>query len=782
MRPFNHINAKTLEEAVAVLRKGDANVIAGGVDLLGTLKDNITPAYPKTVVNIKTIPGLDYIKEENGTLKIGAATRMADIGRSELVREKAAALAETASVAGTPNIREMATIGGNIAQLPRCWYFRKLENRFYCDRKGGNVCYAIQGDNRYHSIFGGLKPHASPCTRECPAGTDIPAYMAKLRANDWDGAAEILMKANPLPMITSRICPHPCQDACNQCEYGDCVNIHCVERSVGDYIMEHAEKFYAAPKVETGKKVAIIGAGPGGLTAAYYLRKAGHSVTVFERQPKAGGVMRYGVPHYRLPKDVVDKVVDAISGMGVEIKCGVTVGKDITVDQIDEQFDGVFFGTGAWKQPILGIGGEELALFGLNFLTEVNTYLQKTIGQNVLVCGGGNVAMDVALTAKRLGAKNVTLICLEKRHEMPATSEEIARAEEEGVVIHNAWGLGNVVTDEAGKVKGLDSMRCLSVRDPNGRFNPQYDQNDRTFYESDFIILATGQAVDIGFLGEKFNAQLRSARGLIDVDLSTFKTSRKGMYAAGDVATGPNIAIRAINGGRVAAQNMSRELGVLIPGPTLNKDYVHADPAGIAAHEKNEQPERPLAQRTLLDEDAFSYSPEALKAEAGRCMNCACYAVNPSDAAPVLLALDARIVTTKRMLSAEEFFEVHVLSNTALDPDEIITEIQIPAAKEGEKSIYKRFAFRKSIDFPVVNLAIRRSADGETRISLNAVAPVPIRCRKAEAVVNGKEITEELAAAAGEAALEGAEPFEANRYKIQIAKTLVKRTLLELAK
>ncbi|MBR5701382.1 MAG: FAD binding domain-containing protein, partial [Oscillospiraceae bacterium] len=191
---------------------------------------------------------------------------------------------------------------------------------------------------------------------------------------------------------------------------------------------------------------------------------------------------------------------------------------------------------------------------------------------------------------------------------------------------------------------------------------------------------------------------------------------------------------------------------------------------------------RPLAERTLLDEDAFSYSPEALKAEAGRCMNCACYAVNPSDAAPVLLALDARIVTTKRMLSAEEFFEVHVLSNTALDPDEIITEIQIPAAKEGEKSIYKRFAFRKSIDFPVVNLAIRRSADGETRISLNAVAPVPIRCRKAEAYISGKEITEETAAAAGEAALEGAEPFEANRYKIQIAKTLVKRTLLELAK
>ena len=140
MRPFNHINAKSLDEAVSALRKGDANIIAGGVDLLGTLKDNITPAYPKTVVNIKTIPGLDYIKAEDGTIKIGAATRMADIGRSPLVQEKAPALAQTASQAGTPNIREMATLAGNVAQLPRCWYFRKLENRFYCDRKGGNVC------------------------------------------------------------------------------------------------------------------------------------------------------------------------------------------------------------------------------------------------------------------------------------------------------------------------------------------------------------------------------------------------------------------------------------------------------------------------------------------------------------------------------------------------------------------------------------------------------------------------------------------------------------------
>ena len=165
MRPFNHLNAKSLDEAIAALQKGEANVLGGGVDLLGTLKDNITPEYPKTVINLKTIPGLDYIKEEDGMMKIGATTRLADIARSELVAGKVAALAQASEATASPNIREMGTIAGNIAQLPRCWYFRKLENRFYCDRKGGNTCYAIQGDNRYHSIFGGMKPHASPKRR-----------------------------------------------------------------------------------------------------------------------------------------------------------------------------------------------------------------------------------------------------------------------------------------------------------------------------------------------------------------------------------------------------------------------------------------------------------------------------------------------------------------------------------------------------------------------------------------------------------------------------------------
>ncbi len=776
MRPFYHINASSVEEASEAVRKHGVVALAGGGDLMDALKDDIFPEYPKTVVNLKSIPGLDFVKVEDGALRIGALTVLADVAGSPLVAENAPALAAAAKKAASPTLREMTTVGGNICQLPRCWYFRKLGNRFDCRRKGGERCFALDGDNRYHSIFGGVRIGRNPCELGCPAGTDIPGYLEAIRAGDMDRAADIILQDNPLPMFTSRICPHPCQDGCNHGCSGDSVNIHCVERSVADHIMANRERFYPAPEAETGKTAAIVGAGPGGLAAAYYLRRAGHSVTIYERQAKAGGVMRYGVPNYRLPRDVVDWVIDALEKMGVEFRCGVEIGKDITVEQLDAQYDGLLFCTGAWKQPILGIGGEELALFGLDFLTEVNTYLQKAIGRDVLVCGGGNVAMDVALTAKRLGAEKVTLICLEQRDEMPASSEEIARAEAEGVVIHNGWGLGGVLTDANGRVTGLDSKRCTAVRGADGRFNPQYDEADRTVYSSDFIILATGQAVDISFLGEKFLGQLQSARGLFDVDMETYRTSRRGIYAAGDAASGPNIAIRAINGGRRAAYSMSADFGAPLPERAVRQGFVHFDTAGAAEKNAVPQPEKPIGERNLVDEDASSYSPEDMLREAKRCTNCACYAVNQAELAPALLALDAVIVTNEREIAAADFFGVGVLRSTALKPGELVTEIRIPV-RAGVRSCYGRFSFRKSIDFPMVSFAIAADADKRYRIWMCGVAPVPVEAVKAEALLAGKAVTEELAEQAGLAAVEGAEPFEANAFKVQIVKTLIKRAL-----
>ncbi len=777
MRPFFHINASSVAEASEAVKKHGVVALAGGGDLMDALKDDIFPEYPKTVVNLKSIPGLDYVKVEGDALHIGALTVLADVASSPLAAEYAPALASAAQKAASPTLREMTTVGGNICQLPRCWYFRKLNDRFDCRRKGGERCFALDGDNRYHSVFGGVRIGRNPCELGCPAGTDIPCYLEAIRAGNMDEAADILLQDNPLPMFTSRICPHPCQDGCNHGANGEAVNIHCVERSVADHIMANQERFYPAPETETGKTAAIVGAGPGGLAAAYYLRRAGHSVTVFERQEKAGGVMRYGVPNYRLPKDVVDWVIEALEKMGVEFRCGVEIGKDVTVEQLDAQYDGLLFCTGAWKQPILGIGGEELALFGLDFLTEVNTYLQKTIGRDVLVCGGGNVAMDVALTAKRLGAEKVTLICLEQRGEMPASEEEILRAEAEGVVIHNGWGLGGVLTDENGSVTGLDSKRCTAVRDAVGRFNPQYDEDDRKVYSSDFIILATGQAVDISFLGEKFLGQLKSARGLFDVDMETYRTSRRGIYAAGDAASGPNIAIRAINGGRRAAESMSADFGCPLPGRAPKTGFVHFDAAGAAEKNAVPQPERPIGERNLTDEDASSYSSEDMLKEAKRCTNCACYAVNQAELAPPLLALAAVIVTNEREIPAADFFGVGVLRSTNLKPGEIVTEIKVPIRKD-VKSCYRRFSFRKSIDFPMISFAIAADEAKRYSIWMCGVAPVPVEAKGAEALLEGKAITAELAEQAGLAAVEGAKPFDANAFKVQLVKTLIKRTLL----
>ena len=441
MKSFKHTNASSIDQAVTSLSLGKTRVIAGGTDLLGTLKDNILPEYPAHVVNLKSIPGLDYIKTEDGTLKIGALTRLADIANDTAVKEKFTALAQAAKAVATPHIRDMGTIGGSIAQLPRCWYFRKPENRFPCLRKGGSECFAILGDNRYHSAFGGAKVCATPCTQECPAGTDIPGYFAKIREGDWDAAARLFMTVHHLPMITGRICAHPCQNGCNRNQTDKSVSINCVERTLGDYILENSDKFYAPPASETGKSVAIVGSGPAGLTAAYYLRKAGNKVTIFDVKDEAGGMLMYAIPAYRLPKDLVRRVIDIFKKMGVDFKTGTKIGTDVMPEELERSFDSVLYATGTWKRPVMGISGEALTVFGLDFLVEIKKWMEGKIGQEVFVMGGGNVAMDVAMSAKRLGAKKVTLACLEPRGRMPASAEEIARAEEEGIVIMPGWGL-----------------------------------------------------------------------------------------------------------------------------------------------------------------------------------------------------------------------------------------------------------------------------------------------------------------------------------------------------
>jgi NADPH-dependent glutamate synthase beta subunit-like oxidoreductase len=781
MKPFNHTNAGTIEDASAALAKGEASLIAGGTDLLGTLKDNILPIYPKNVVNIKSVPGLDYIKEEDGALKIGALTRLSDIADDENVKARYAALAQAANAVASPHIRDMGTIGGNISQLPRCWYFRKPENRFNCIRKGGAECYAMTGDNRYHSMLGGLRPCPTPCSLECPAGTDIPAYLARIRKDDWDGAAEMIMRVNPMPALTARVCAHFCQNKCNHALTGDSVFISGVERALGDYILDNSDRFYTAPATATGKSVAVVGAGPAGLSAAFYLRRAGNEVTVIDAKEEPGGMLMYAIPAYRLPKDVVRRFTRALEGMGVVFKMGTRVGADIAPEELERRYDSVCYSTGTWKRPVVGIGGEELTVFGLDFLVEVRDWMDGKIGSEVLVTGGGNVAMDVAVTAKRLGANKVTLVCLETRETMPASAEEIARAEEEGVVIMPSWGLSRVV-ERGGAVAGMELKRCLSTTDATGAFRPVYDENEKLTIDAENVLMAIGQSVDLSFLDEKYKLQL-SKRGLIEIDDNSM-TSRRGVYAAGDAATGPGTVIRAIANGHRAANGMSSFLGV--GGRAADDEYGYSRGFLSSDAEYNQTARQSMkfrevgvSQRSIDVEDTFTPTREEAGLEARRCLTCSCYAVNTSDIAPALIALDAEIVTNKRTLGAEEFFTVRIPAGTALAIDEIITEIRVPAPRAGTKSAFIKFAFRKSIDFPVVNCAVLVGTDAP-RVCLGAVAPTPYRARTAEAELAGARVIDEATAeAAGRAAVLDAEPFEATAYKKQIAKTMVKRALLK---
>ncbi len=781
MKHFEHVTAQSYEAAAQALTSyKHAQPMAGGTDLMGVLKERILPDYPEAVVNLKEIPDSSYIIDEGDHVAIGAMTKLCDLEQSPLLSGGLKAVAQAAHSVASPIIRNTATIGGNLCQDVRCWYYRypnSVGGRLMCARKGGQECFAIQGRNQYHSVMGGMKAGKTPCTLECPAGTDIPAYMEKIRENDWDGAAQIIMRVNPMPMLTARVCPHNCQSACNQCQHGDPVSIHSVERALGDYILEHRDKFYQAPASLTGKKAGIVGGGPAGLTAAYFLRKAGHEVTIYEKMEEAGGVLMYGIPEYRLPKHYVRDLIKALESMGILFKTNTEIGKDMTLDEVKSANDTVFLDTGAWKQPILGIDGENLTQFGLNFLVEVKKFMSRQIGKEVLVCGGGNVAMDVALTAVRLGAEKVKLVCLEQREDMPASAEEIARAEEEGVEIVNGWGLKKVIADEDGTIRGLESMRCVSVFDDQGHFSPSYSHETQVF-SSDCIILATGQKVDTDFLGSRYKDQLKNAKGLIEVGEHK-DTRAPGIYAGGDAASGPSVAIKAIRDGGIAARSMSSYMGFPIEAAKAEDSFLKFDEEKVSVKKAAVETDTPVGERCLDKEDSVSLTPDQARDEAGRCMNCGCYSVNASDMANVMVALGATIKTTKHQFKAEEFFSsMHAVD--LLEPGELVTEVCIPKW-EGYRTGYSKLRVRDSIDFAITALAYAyKEKDGrieDVRLAAGGIAPIPVRLTQAEQVLKGQEKSRALAVKAFEKATETAVPMKENHYKLQEIKTQMIRSL-----
>lgn len=790
MKHFKYQTPETFGEAAEILKAshpGQAAVMAGGTDLLGVLKDELLLEYPETIVALRDIPGTSYVKKEDGAVKIGAMTTLDEIENDETLKaDSLKAVSAAAYSVASPIIRTRATIGGNLCQDVRCWFYRypgQVGGTLPCMRKGGSECFAIRGDNRYHSVFGGMKACKTPCSAECPAGTDIPNYMAHYRKGDLEGAARILMQANPLPMMTSRVCAHTCQTKCNRCSTDEAVAIHSVERVVGDYIMAHLDEFYKAPAKETGKKIALIGAGPAGLAAAYYLRNAGHTVTVYDAMEEPGGCLMYAIPNFRLPKEYVRTIVKAIEKMGVKFVCGTKLGENLQISELTEANDKIFIATGAWKRPVLGFDGEEFTEFGLQFLVDVNKWVNKKERNHVLVVGGGNVSMDVAITAKRLGAKSVTLCCLEQRHEMPASAEEVERAEEEGVVIKNGWGPVRVKY-EGQKIQGMTLRACTALRDETGRFNPTYDDATTLDVDADSILLATGQRVDLSFLDNELTLAMN--RGLITVEPETQRSSDPKVYAGGDAVTGPTTVIKGIASGRRAAEAINDELGADNPARDEQQGFLRFDRETASLKTANNGHNVDAAARRIDKEDSTSLTYEEGLEEAKRCMNCGCYSVNASDLSPVMVMMDATVKTSLgREIAAADFFCTNLKSYANLEQGEVVTELVIPE-KEGYVTGYEKFRMRSSIDFSMASLAWAYRLEGgqiaDIRLVLGAVAPVPVRLFKVEEFLRGKVPTAEIAAEAGEMATEGTESMGHNDYKIDEIRTFVRRLVESLVK
>jgi len=781
MKRFKHINALSAEEATSVLKEygGKAKVIAGGTDLVGQMKDNILPEHPEVIVNIKTISGLDYIREDGQTLKIGALTKLEDIAQDRVVKDRYSILAEAARRTASPHIREMGSIGGNICQSNRCWYYWVPDNRFYCARKGGRLCYALTGDGRYHSIFGGTRVNGTPCSTDCPAGVDIPSYLSQIRDGDLAGAARILLNYNPLPAITGRVCPHFCESQCNRGEFDEPVSIKGIERFVGDYILDNADEIIAPPEGSIGKSTAIIGSGPAGLSAAYYLRRLGYSVTVFEMMEEAGGLLTYGIPPYRLPKDVVRRQLKALEGMGIEFKLRSNVGKNKTA-KLMKSFDAVFMACGAWKERPAGVEGEELMMSGIEFLKNSNRGVREVPGRKVAVIGGGNAAVDVARTLLRLGAEPV-IVYRRSRAEMPAVKEEVEKAEEEGIKIQ-------FLTQPlaAAKKGGRIALKCTKMRlgplDESGRPKPVPVAGSEFTADFDAVMKAIGEEADTSAIPGEFLGK----NGRLKADASSYSLG-KNVFAGGDFVTGPATVVAALASGRKAASAIDRYLGG--EGGKYNDSKAGKLPAKfdsscLVKTSRADTPELPAAERvkSLDTEDVKSLDSSAVETEANRCFNCSCVAVNSSDMAPALVALEAKIKTTKRTIKADDFFAVDGDKTTVLDNDEIVTEIEVPAPATGIRSIFTKFALRKSIDFPIVSCAAAiKSEQGvvkSARICLNAVYNTPYRATGAEKYIKGKPINDSNAEKAASTITTETCPLINNSYKIQIAKTLVKRAIL----
>ena len=484
----------------------------------------------------------------------------------------------------------------------------------------------------------------APCKTACPAHIAVQGYLKLAKEGRYDDALALIKKDNPLPAVCGHVCNRRCEDACTRGTVDEAVAIDEVKRFLAERDLKAETRYIpkkTIPSLKGGfdEKIAIIGAGPAGLSCAYYLALTGYKPTIFEKNEEPGGMLRYGIPSYKLEKDLLAAEIDVIRKLGVEIRCGVEIGKDITIEELREQgYKGFYVAIGCQRGRKPGITGENAkgTYAAVDFLREAGAKESFALEGDVVVVGGGNVAIDAARISSRCVDAKISMFCLEQRENMPASKEEIAEALEEGIELNCGWGPKEVL-EEDGKVAGVVFKKCIRVLDEQGRISPEYDEEQTVTIPCKHVIFSVGQAIEWGNMLDNLDLKRRPNGGAL-ADKLTYQTSEPDIFVGGDVYTGPRFAIDAIAAGREGAISLHRyvhENCTLTIGRN-RRDFVELDKNNISVDSydtsKRQIPAKAdeKAQAATFRDLSHSLTEEQVKAETSRCLSCGASVVDPN--------------------------------------------------------------------------------------------------------------------------------------------------------
>ena len=477
----------------------------------------------------------------------------------------------------------------------------------------------------------------SPCKTECPAHIAIQGYIKLASQERYTEALELIKQENPFPAVCGRICPRKCESACTRGDIDSPVAIDEIKKFIAEQDLNMDHRYVPKKRHEYGNKIAVIGAGPSGLSCAFYLAIDGYNITVFEKQKALGGMLTFGIPSFRLEKDVVNAEIEILKELGVQFKTGVEVGKDISLKELRGQgYEAFYLAIGAQLGRKLGIPGEDATgvITGVDFLRNASLGDKCKLKGKTIVIGGGNVAIDVARSAIRTGASEVSMYCLESRETMPALEEEIEEAISEDITINNSWGPKRIITDND-HVVGVEFKKCTSTIDEKGRFNPKYDENNTIIIDTDNVLLSICQAIDFGNLIVESKIEL-NPNNTIKADAFTYQTGEPDVFTGGDVLTGPRFAIDAIAAGKQGAISIHRYVQ---PGQSLTigrdrREYHALDKVNLDLEGYDRIPRQKAGHADgMTSKETFkdlrsTFTIEQLKSETERCLSCGATVTN----------------------------------------------------------------------------------------------------------------------------------------------------------